>query len=181
MPGSVSARLSVWFRHSSARRNEAASAARTSRPPGSCSRSAASPRTRWSAARRFVPASVMVSVPAEKSNAARPILPGGLAPAGFQCRRPAIMRCSTRKRSEEHTSELQSQSNLVCRLLLEKKKKKNVCDVEEVFLRDRTHLSQDVLVLAILGIRPTSVEVFAGREIVSICFVLYWVHQSLLQ
>src|SRR2546427_8735638 len=30
------------------------------------------------------------------------------------------LRC----RSEEHTSELQSQSNLVCRLLLEKKKKK---------------------------------------------------------
>src|SRR5256886_13616484 len=29
----------------------------------------------------------------------------------------------TAKRSEEHTSELQSQSNLVCRLLLEKKKK----------------------------------------------------------
>src|SRR5688572_31032114 len=30
----------------------------------------------------------------------------------------------TSPRSEEHTSELQSQSNLVCRLLLEKKKKK---------------------------------------------------------
>src|SRR5205085_9172966 len=30
------------------------------------------------------------------------------------------------KRSEEHTSELQSQSNLVCRLLLEKKKKNNI-------------------------------------------------------
>src|SRR2546430_12925607 len=29
-------------------------------------------------------------------------------------------------RSEEHTSELQSQSNLVCRLLLEKKKKKKL-------------------------------------------------------
>src|SRR2546430_8448001 len=29
-------------------------------------------------------------------------------------------------RSEEHTSELQSQSNLVCRLLLEKKKKKRI-------------------------------------------------------
>src|SRR2546427_5056871 len=29
------------------------------------------------------------------------------------------------RRSEEHTSELQSQSNLVCRLLLEKKKKVN--------------------------------------------------------
>src|SRR2546430_10115877 len=36
-----------------------------------------------------------------------------------------LMSCSRRKRddrSEEHTSELQSQSNLVCRLLLEKKK-----------------------------------------------------------
>src|SRR2546427_6838180 len=29
------------------------------------------------------------------------------------------------RRSEEHTSELQSQSNLVCRLLLEKKKKRS--------------------------------------------------------
>src|SRR2546421_6952785 len=29
------------------------------------------------------------------------------------------------RRSEEHTSELQSRSDLVCRLLLEKKKKKN--------------------------------------------------------
>src|SRR5688572_31619854 len=29
-------------------------------------------------------------------------------------------------RSEEHTSELQSQSNLVCRLLLEKKKQKHI-------------------------------------------------------
>src|SRR5256886_1148270 len=35
------------------------------------------------------------------------------------------MHCFARVRSEEHTSELQSQSNLVCRLLLEKKKKKN--------------------------------------------------------
>src|SRR2546430_4953683 len=32
---------------------------------------------------------------------------------------------SSVSRSEEHTSELQSQSNLVCRLLLEKKKKFN--------------------------------------------------------
>src|SRR2546427_8778607 len=30
-------------------------------------------------------------------------------------------------RSEEHTSELQSQSNLVCRLLLEKKKRRSTC------------------------------------------------------
>src|SRR3989475_981190 len=33
--------------------------------------------------------------------------------------------------SEEHTSELQSQSNLVCRLLLEKKKKKKKKIVED--------------------------------------------------
>src|SRR2546430_12932116 len=43
-------------------------------------------------------------------------------------RRPAAAALRTagstgaRRRSEEHTSELQSQSNLVCRLLLEKKK-----------------------------------------------------------
>src|SRR2546430_8514986 len=41
--------------------------------------------------------------------------PTGLAP--FKSLRAKV-------RSEEHTSELQSQSNLVCRLLLEKKKKK---------------------------------------------------------
>src|SRR2546430_8886187 len=33
-----------------------------------------------------------------------------------------LIRLGLRPRSEEHTSELQSQSNLVCRLLLEKKK-----------------------------------------------------------
>src|SRR5688572_32824538 len=38
--------------------------------------------------------------------------------------RPATRRAPGRRRSEEHTSELQSQSNLVCRLLLEKKKNK---------------------------------------------------------
>src|SRR5256886_6727479 len=36
--------------------------------------------------------------------------------------RPAAAASSRTSRSEEHTSELQSQSNLVCRLLLEKKK-----------------------------------------------------------
>src|SRR5258706_5457899 len=36
----------------------------------------------------------------------------------------SLPRSVTTKRSEEHTSELQSLTNLVCRLLLEKKKKK---------------------------------------------------------
>src|SRR5438270_13679618 len=37
---------------------------------------------------------------------------------------PGSQGIKTRARSEEHTSALQSQSNLVCRLLLEKKKKR---------------------------------------------------------
>src|SRR2546427_2625905 len=36
---------------------------------------------------------------------------------------PSASQLRAGRRSEEHTSELQSQSNLVCRLLLEKKKK----------------------------------------------------------
>src|SRR5205085_10716750 len=44
-------------------------------------------------------------------------------PRARRGRLPFEARVSAR-RSEEHTSELQSQSNLVCRLLLEKKKKK---------------------------------------------------------
>src|SRR2546430_11875131 len=44
------------------------------------------------------------------------------APAPVSAGPPAV---SPAIRSEEHTSELQSQSNLVCRLLLEKKKKIN--------------------------------------------------------
>src|SRR2546427_6630821 len=36
-------------------------------------------------------------------------------------------------RSEEHTSELQSQSNLVCRLLLEKKKKRAIGQIKNTY------------------------------------------------
>src|SRR5688572_32447123 len=44
---------------------------------------------------------------------------GGRHDPQCRCRADAVRAV----RSEEHTSELQSQSNLVCRLLLEKKKK----------------------------------------------------------
>src|SRR5205085_4778529 len=44
-----------------------------------------------------------------------------LEPGNDLCRADAL-----EIRSEEHTSELQSQSNLVCRLLLEKKKKNKI-------------------------------------------------------
>src|SRR2546427_8559924 len=43
-----------------------------------------------------------------------------------------VKKSVSKRRSEEHTSELQSQSNLVCRLLLEKKKTKEKmsCDTD---------------------------------------------------
>src|SRR2546430_8953521 len=44
---------------------------------------------------------------------------GFIGPSHF---RPSCSVASELRRSEEHTSELQSQSNIVCRLLLEKKK-----------------------------------------------------------
>src|SRR2546430_12260380 len=44
------------------------------------------------------------------------------APSWSSMTRYGAWRTTSRSRSEEHTSELQSQSNLVCRLLLEKKK-----------------------------------------------------------
>src|SRR5688572_32644583 len=42
----------------------------------------------------------------------------------LRCDHMVVVVVSVPERSEEHTSELQSQSNLVCRLLLEKKNKK---------------------------------------------------------
>src|SRR5262252_9779216 len=44
---------------------------------------------------------------------------------------PEIRSTALEVRSEEHTSELQSHSDLVCRLLLEKKKKKIITHISE--------------------------------------------------
>src|SRR5215475_13202709 len=59
---------------------------------------------------------------------ALPIYRGDVAGCRLLCRRggadqPQAQAQGQRDRSEEHTSELQSRENLVCRLLLEKKKK----------------------------------------------------------
>src|SRR2546430_9367861 len=48
----------------------------------------------------------------------------------------ALGRAAGHQRSEEHTSELQSQSNLVCRLLLEKKQ--NIRSDRRALRRSRT-------------------------------------------
>src|SRR2546426_7298329 len=57
-------------------------------------------------------------------------------PAG--CRDGERIDGSVARRSEEHTSELQSPCNLVCRLLLEKKKKNMPTDLSNVALLAQT-------------------------------------------
>src|SRR5690625_6801415 len=89
---------------------------------------ATGPTSSWTRSRISV-AALLVKVIAR-------ISPGMASPARSRC---AIRRVSTRvlpepapatissglpRRSEEHTSELQSRGHLVCRLLLEKKKKR---------------------------------------------------------
>src|SRR5256885_13247708 len=65
-----------------------------------------------------------------------------LAQACWPAVAPACARPARSRRSEEHTSELQSPCNLVCRLLLEKKKKKKTA----MYVRHRciTHVYVDV-------------------------------------
>src|SRR2546430_7274032 len=53
----------------------------------------------------------------------------------------ALSRQRRPVRSEEHTSELQSQSNLVCRLLLEKQKLRRLRQLARHEVRGRRHLS----------------------------------------
>src|SRR5438445_3839616 len=52
--------------------------------------------------------------------------------------RPRPRPAATRPRSEEHTSELQSRQYLVCRLLLEKKKKHGINDTDRVDRKEFT-------------------------------------------
>src|SRR2546430_7480348 len=64
---------------------------------------------------------------------------------GFLARSEQDEVAVPRPRSEEHTSELQSQSNLVCRLLLEKKKTKSIMP----YLLINSNLTMPALVLNI--------------------------------
>src|SRR5688572_31074590 len=71
----------------------------------------------------WLPAQIVEAVRAAQ-DLVRTVISPGLA---HQPDRRHALRLARQRalRSEEHTSELQSQSNLVCRLLLEKKKKNN--------------------------------------------------------
>src|SRR5690349_22510810 len=76
------------------------------------------------------PAARLRAAPARRIPGARPRARGeepDARGAGDECRRAGPvrrLRLPAGGRSEEHTSELQSRRDLVCRLLLEKKKKK---------------------------------------------------------
>src|SRR5688572_31702514 len=75
--------------------------------------------------RRFLPALTAVST-ALLTLLAFLLAPPSMAGLVWLCLGVALLHVEF-LRSEEHTSELQSQSNLVCRLLLEKKKLESNC------------------------------------------------------
>src|SRR2546430_1915894 len=83
------------------------------------------------APRRFAcsySSSATAPAPSPSTKPSRSLSHGRLAAAGSSLRvesARAEAKPPTASRSEEHTSELQSQSNLVCRLLLEKKTKQH--------------------------------------------------------
>src|SRR5256886_4561320 len=70
----------------------------------------------------------------DSSRATTPPVCGERSTSWRACHLPREKRADSATRSEEHTSELQSQSNLVCRLLLEKK---NNCGIEVTVLELR--------------------------------------------
>src|SRR3712207_8405037 len=66
---------------------------------------------------------IEVFIPSKRPSSASPRTSGGRSPASAKS--SYVVFCAW-KRSEEHTSELQSRQYLVCRLLLEKKKKQQI-------------------------------------------------------
>src|SRR2546425_3188997 len=90
--------------------------------------------TAWSTAVSWLPTACWVSVP-------RPLRPNTAsvttAPASSSPNSTPAMVSVGSRRSEEHTSELQSLAYLVCRLLLEKKKNItiNLNDQETILVR----------------------------------------------
>src|SRR5438034_5324836 len=69
-----------------------------------------------------------------------PIVIGGSRPSP-SCGIGSLRANSSRARSEEHTSELQSHSDLVCRLLLEKKKKRELPGATVTLAKTQAHVT----------------------------------------
>src|SRR2546427_1949273 len=69
-------------------------------------------------------------------------------------RMAAVAGAAESARSEEHTYELQSQSNLVCRLLLEKKKNTDSHLLHDLFYRGRTRYQSTWGETACLALGP---------------------------
>src|SRR2546430_6699835 len=67
-------------------------------------------------------------------------------------------------RSEEHTSELQSQSNLVCRLLLEKKKNSRGQKCSPPIMFRDNPMKNAILTLSLVGILIFSVPTLAHQH-----------------
>src|SRR2546426_2434772 len=88
-------------------------------------------RRRWRGRLRRSPESIAHRRPATRhpfphASLQAPIATQAPAPRTRRRRKRVATHSRNNLRSEEHTSELQSPCNLVCRLLLEKKKKKNI-------------------------------------------------------
>src|SRR2546421_7170266 len=67
-------------------------------------------------------------------------------------------------RSEEHTSELQSRSDLVCRLLLEKKKKTHKANPQKPGLAQRLGTDRRVLLVPSTAVAQSIVEQISPLE-----------------
>src|SRR2546426_7163799 len=109
-------------------------------PPGALQAARAAYGARWPAAVRAQRLQAASSLGAWAGFGPSPILSGGARYAG-RVTSIAVGLSTSRTRSEEHTSELQSPCNLVCRLLLEKKKKHMMKSILEI----RTHRTQSIV------------------------------------
>src|SRR5690606_37337806 len=96
----------------------ASSGCSTKAEPYSCARSATGPRSTSQQIISSNQASKPPTMPYQ-----RPVYKNGRRTQALVPPTSLTTRISSTRRSEEHTSELQSRENLVCRLLLEKKKK----------------------------------------------------------
>src|SRR2546430_3066448 len=114
-------RLSTWF--------EKRPAHRCGRPPVSLTAATAARITSVTTCGceimiTWEPSTSVIFAPARLAIERMTSLPAALSPVATTAQEGKFFQAGTPdgSRSEEHTSELQSQSNLVCRLLLEKKK-----------------------------------------------------------